>query len=85
MTSKNTETYAHIGYPDLGSPSEFGWKQDSVILVHVYFEGQSASHLVNSQKCDCSHRQMCSTGCKCYLTVNAPMHLIMFVCSLLSM
>ena len=44
MASKNTETYAHIGYPD------FGWRQDSGILVPVYFEVQSASHLVNIRK-----------------------------------
>ena len=80
MASKSTETY-NYRIPDLGSPIDLGWRQDSGILVHVYFEGQYASHLINSQKC----RQMCSTGCKCYLNVNAPMHLIMSVCSLLSM
>ena len=63
---------AHIGHGDLGSPIDFAWRQDSGILVPVYFEGQSASHLINSQKCNCSLRQMCSTGCKCYLNVKAP-------------
>ena len=49
--------HAHIRYQDLGSPIDFGWRQDSGILVLVYFEGQSTSHLINSRKCDCSHRQ----------------------------
>ena len=52
------EQHAHMGYPDLGLPLDFWWKQDSGILVPVYFEGQSASQLIKSLKCDCSQRQM---------------------------
>ena len=64
-----------MGYPDLGSPIDFGWKQDIGILVPVYFEGQSASQFIKSLKCDCSHRQVCSTGCTCYLNGNSGIEL----------
>ena len=36
------------------------------MLSPVYYEGCSASELIDSLKCECGVSQMCSTGCPCY-------------------
>ena len=57
---------AHVGFPDFGTPLDFGWIQEQGILSPVFYEGCSASELIDSLKCECGNRQMCYTGNTCY-------------------
>ena len=57
---------SHIAKPDLGSPLEYGWKREGEKLVPVYYEGLSASEVMQDLLCTCSKRNLCSTdSCSC--------------------
>ena len=47
---------AHVGFPDLAKPLDFGWIQEQDMLSLVYYEECSASELIGSLKCECGHR-----------------------------
>ena len=52
--------------PDLGSPLEYGWKREGEKLVPVYYEGLSASEVMQDLLCTCSKRNLCGTdSCSC--------------------
>ena len=56
----------HIAKPDLGSPLEYGWKREGEKLVPVYYEGLSASEVMQDLLCTCSKRNLCGTdSCSC--------------------
>ena len=42
---------SHIAKPDLGSPLEYGWKREGEKLVPVYYEGLSASEVMQDLLC----------------------------------
>ena len=55
-----------FGFPDLGSPLEYGWKREGEKLVPVYYEGLSASKVMQDLLCTCSKRNLCGTdSCSC--------------------
>ena len=57
---------SHIAKPDLGSPLEYGWKREGEKLVPVYYEGLSASEVMQDLLCTCSKRNLCGTdSCSC--------------------
>ena len=47
---------AHVGFPDLATPFDFGWIQEQGMLSLVYYEECSASELIGSLRCECGHR-----------------------------
>ena len=56
----------HIAKPDLGSLLEYGWKREGEKLVPVYYEGLSASEVMQDLLCTCSKRNLCGTDtCSC--------------------
>ena len=44
---------AHVGFPDLAKPLDFGWIQEQGMLSYVYYEECSAFELIGSLKCEC--------------------------------
>ena len=60
------EIAAHVSYPELVTPLDFGWQLEQDILSPVYYKWCSASELIDSLKCECGLRQMCSAGCPYY-------------------
>ena len=64
-------THAHEPKPELGSPLvDHGWKlaeNSTNKLVPIYFEGPTASEVLQDLICNCSARGKCSTNCSCHL------------------
>ena len=57
---------SHIAKSDLGSPLEYGWKREGEKLVPVYYEGLSASEVMQDLLCTCTKRNLCGTdSCSC--------------------
>ena len=57
---------SHIPKPDLGSPLHHGWRKEENRLVPVYFEGVSASELLQDLLCTCSVISHCTAAsCVC--------------------
>ncbi len=59
-------THSHVRNPDLGSPLNHGWELKGNILTPVYFEGPTASEVLDDLICRCSVRNKCSRDCTCY-------------------
>ena len=44
---------SHIGYPDIGSPFDFGWKKASAVLTPILYEGLTTSEVISDLICIC--------------------------------
>ena len=54
---------AHIPYPDLGNPEEYGWEQRDGYLQPIIFTDQSAPEILDDLCCN--RKGKCRRGCTC--------------------
>jgi hypothetical protein len=58
-------TSAHVAFPNLGSPLDFGWKKVGSNIIPEFFKGLTAAELLKDMVCICRGKRRCSSGCLC--------------------